>query len=57
MARPRSNKQPDASNRFSSRSGISLDQLLKGADRIRESRSLPGGSPDAAKLIREDRDR
>jgi len=57
MAQSRGNDRPDASHRFSSRSGISLDRLLKGADRIRESRSLPGGSPGAVKLIREDRDR
>jgi len=39
------------------RSGISLDQFLEDADRIRAKHSLPAGSPTAAELIREDRDR
>jgi plasmid stability protein len=38
-------------------SGISLDQLLQDADRIRGEHRLPDGSPTAAELIREDRDR
>lgn len=37
--------------------GISLDQLLEGADQIRARHSLPEGSPTAAELIREDRER
>jgi plasmid stability protein len=37
--------------------GISLEQLLQGADRIRAQHSLPPGSPTAAELIREDRER
>jgi plasmid stability protein len=37
--------------------GVSLGQLLEGADRIRAEHSLPAGSPTAAELIREDRDR
>lgn len=42
---------------LSSRSGVSLEQLLNGADRIRAKHALPAGSPTAAELIREDRDR
>lgn len=38
-------------------SGISLETLLQGADRIRAKHSLPAGSPTTAELIREDRDR
>lgn len=38
-------------------SGLSLDQLLQEADRIRAEHSVPAGSPTAADLIREDRDR
>jgi plasmid stability protein len=38
-------------------SGISLEQLLQNADRIRGEHALPAGSPTAAELIREDRDR
>lgn len=38
-------------------SGLSLDQLLQGADRIRAEHAVPAGSPTAADLIREDRDR
>lgn len=37
--------------------GISLQRLLQGADRIRAGHSLPEGSPTAAELIREDRER
>lgn len=37
--------------------GVSLEQLLQGADRIRAQHSLPPGSPTAAELIREDRER
>jgi hypothetical protein len=39
------------------RSGTSLDQFLRDADRIRAEHVLPGDSPSAAELIREDRDR
>jgi len=42
---------------LSTRSGISLDQFLEEADRIRAKNVLPVGSPTAAELIREDRDR
>lgn len=42
---------------LSTRSGISLEQLLQDADRIRAEHALPTGSPTAAELIREDRDR
>ncbi len=42
---------------LSARSGISLDQLVQDADRIRAKHALPPGSPRAAELIREDRDR
>ncbi|MGN6258476.1 MAG: FitA-like ribbon-helix-helix domain-containing protein [Solirubrobacterales bacterium] len=42
---------------FSPRSGVSLDQLLQEADRIRSQHALPAGSSTAAELIREDRDR
>lgn len=42
---------------LSSRSGISLEQLLQDADRIRAKHALSDGSPSAAELIREDRDR
>jgi plasmid stability protein len=38
-------------------SGVSLEQFLENADRIRGHRSLPAGSPSAAELIREDRER
>jgi plasmid stability protein len=38
-------------------SGVSLEQFLEGADRIRAKHALPAGSPTAAELIREDRDR
>ena len=38
-------------------SGVSLDQLLGNADRIRTLHALPTGSPTAAELIREDRER
>lgn len=37
--------------------GVSLEQLLQGADQIRAQHSLPPGSPTAAELIREDRER
>jgi plasmid stability protein len=37
--------------------GVSLEQLLQGADRIRKLHPLPAGSPGAAELIREDRER
>jgi antitoxin FitA len=37
--------------------GVSLEQLLEGADRIRQQHPLPAGSPTAAELIREDRER
>jgi plasmid stability protein len=36
---------------------VSLDQLLRSAERIRERHPLPSDSPTAAELIREDRDR
>lgn len=39
------------------RSGVSLEQLLEGADEIRSKHSLAAGAPTAADLIREDRDR
>jgi plasmid stability protein len=39
------------------RQGVSLEQLLEGADEIRAKHSLPAGAPTAAELIREDRDR
>jgi len=42
---------------LSPRPGISLAELLEGADRIRAEHPLPAGSPTAAELIREDRDR
>lgn len=42
---------------LSARSGISLEQLLDDADAIRGEHALPTGSPTAAELIREDRDR
>jgi plasmid stability protein len=42
---------------LSPRSGASLEQFLRDADRIRAEHVLPGGSPTAAELIREDRDR
>lgn len=42
---------------FSSRSGVSLDRLLEGADRIRAEHPLPAWSSTAAEMIREDRDR
>jgi antitoxin FitA len=42
---------------LSTGSGISLEQLLQGADRIRAEHAIPAGSPAAAELIREDRDR
>jgi plasmid stability protein len=42
---------------LSTRSGVSLDQFLEDADRIRAKYVLPAGSPTAAELIREDRDR
>jgi plasmid stability protein len=42
---------------LASRSGTSLDQLLEGADRIRAEHALPPGSPSAAELVREDRER
>lgn len=42
---------------LSSRSGTSLEEFLRDADRIRAEQVLPGGSPTAAELIREDRDR
>jgi plasmid stability protein len=38
-------------------SGISLEELVQDADRIRAKHILPAGSPTAAELIREDRDR
>lgn len=45
------------SRELAPRSGISLQQLLEGADRIRAENALRAGSPTAAELIREDRDR
>lgn len=39
------------------RSGVSLEGLLEGADRIRAQHPLPADSPTAAELIREDRER
>jgi len=42
---------------LTARSGVSLDQFLQDADRIRAKHALPAGSPTAAELIREDRDR
>lgn len=38
-------------------SGLSLEQLLQGADRIRAKHAVHAGSATAAELIREDRDR
>lgn len=38
-------------------SGLSLEQFLQGADQIRSEHAVPAGSPAAAELIREDRDR
>jgi antitoxin FitA len=38
-------------------SGLSLEQLLQGADRVRAKHAVAEGSPSAAELIREDRDR
>lgn len=37
--------------------GVSLDRLIEDADRIRARHALPAGSPSAAELIREDRER
>jgi antitoxin FitA len=37
--------------------GISLEQLVQGADRIRAQHSVAPDSPTAAELIREDRER
>jgi plasmid stability protein len=37
--------------------GVSLEQLIAGADRIRSDHPLPSGAPTAAELIRQDRDR
>jgi plasmid stability protein len=42
---------------LSPRSEVSMERLLEGADRIRAEHALPPGSPTAAELIREDRDR
>ena len=42
---------------LSPRRGVSLEQLLQGADRIRAEHPLPTGAPTAAELIREDRER
>jgi plasmid stability protein len=39
------------------RPGVSLKRLLDDADRIRAKHPLPSGSPTAAELIREDRER
>jgi antitoxin FitA len=39
------------------RPGTSLEGLLEDADQIRAKHSLHAGSPTAAELIREDRDR
>ena len=39
------------------RTGVSLEQLLQDADRIRANHNRSAGSPTAAELIREDRDR
>jgi hypothetical protein len=39
------------------RSGTSLEQFLRDADRIRAEHVLPADSPTAAELIREDRER
>jgi antitoxin FitA len=38
-------------------SGVSLEQLIQDADRIRAEHALPPSSPTSAELIREDRDR
>lgn len=37
--------------------GVTLEQFLQGADRIRAQHPLPPGSHTAAELIREDRER
>ena len=42
---------------LSRRAGVSLEQLVQDADRIRAAHAVPAGSPTAAELIREDRDR
>ncbi len=42
---------------LSRRPGVSLEQLLQHADRVRAEHALPAGSSTAAELIREDRDR
>ncbi len=42
---------------LSPRSGTSLEQFLRDADRIRAEHVLSSDSPSAAELIREDRDR
>lgn len=42
---------------LSPRPGVSLEQFLEDADRIRAEHTLSPGSPTAAELIREDRDR
>jgi plasmid stability protein len=42
---------------LSPRSGTSLEQFLRDADRIRAEHVLPDDAPTAAELIREDRDR
>jgi antitoxin FitA len=39
------------------RPSVSLEQLLKRADRIRQQHALPSDSLTAAELIREDRER
>jgi plasmid stability protein len=42
---------------LASHAGPTLEELLEEADRIRAENALPAGSPSAAELIREDRDR
>jgi len=37
--------------------GVSMEELIGDADRIRARHSLPAGAPTAAELIREDRER
>lgn len=42
---------------LASGSGTTLDELIRKADEIRSRHTLPAGSPTAAELIRQDRDR
>ncbi|MCO5314823.1 MAG: Arc family DNA-binding protein [Solirubrobacterales bacterium] len=38
-------------------SGTTLDDVIRKSDEIRSRHTLPAGSPTAAELVREDRDR